>query len=383
MRHVFTSESVTEGHPDKVADQISDAILDAILARDPVARVACETLVTTGMAVVAGEITTEAYVNIPDIVRRTIERIGYTDAQYGFDFRTCAVLSSIDRQSPDIAQGVDRAHADDQGAGDQGMMFGYATDETPELMPLPIMLAHRIAERLAAVRRGCGGVRHAWLRPDGKTQVSVEYDADRPVRYSRRRGVDAARRDRGRPAAVAGRHPRCDDRRRHPAGAGRCGLDHGRAAVPRQSDRSLRHRRTAGRRRAHRAQDHRRYLRRHGASRRRRIQRQGSHQGRSLGGVRAALCREEHRGRQAGEPLRGPGGVRHRRGAAGLDLRQYLRHRRRARRTAGTRRAGGLRSAPRAPHRRARSCGSRSTRPPPPTATSDANRRRPPIRKTR
>jgi S-adenosylmethionine synthetase len=175
-RHVFTSESVTEGHPDKVADAISDGILDAILAKDPPARVACETMVTTGMAVVAAEINTSTYVHIPDIVRATLDRIGYTDANYGIDGRTCAVLSSIDRQSPDIAMGVDR-----EGAGDQGMMFGYACDETKDLMPLPITLAHRIAERLAAVRKGTRDEDPiGWLRPDGKSQVSVEYEGDRP-----------------------------------------------------------------------------------------------------------------------------------------------------------------------------------------------------------
>jgi S-adenosylmethionine synthetase len=180
-RHVFTSESVTEGHPDKVADQISDAVLDAILARDPAGRVACETLVTTGMAVVAGEITTKTYVNIPDLVRQTVENIGYTDATYGMDGRTCAVLTSIDRQSPDIAMGVDSDAEKAQGAGDQGMMFGYATNESRERMPMPILLAHRIAERLAAVRKGTDGTRIDWLRPDGKSQVSVEYEGDRPI----------------------------------------------------------------------------------------------------------------------------------------------------------------------------------------------------------
>ena len=172
-RHLFTSESVTEGHPDKIADQISDAVLDAILAVDPAGRVACETLVTTGLAVIAGEITTHAWVDLPRLVRDTIQRIGYDDATFGFDSKTCAVMSTIDKQSADIAQGVDTG-----GAGDQGMMFGYATDETAELMPLPILLSHRLTERLSALRKD-GTL--PWLRPDGKAQVSVAYDGDRPV----------------------------------------------------------------------------------------------------------------------------------------------------------------------------------------------------------
>ncbi|GAC1686153.1 MAG: methionine adenosyltransferase [Gemmatimonadaceae bacterium] len=173
MRQLFTSESVTEGHPDKIADQISDAILDHILAADPAARVACETLVTTGLAVVAGEITTSTYVHVPDVVRATIARIGYTDASFGFDSKTCAVMSTIDRQSPDIAMGVDTG-----GAGDQGMMFGYASDETEELMPAPIVLAHNLTRALAEKRRS-GEL--PWLRPDGKAQVTVAYEDGRPV----------------------------------------------------------------------------------------------------------------------------------------------------------------------------------------------------------
>jgi S-adenosylmethionine synthetase len=173
-RTLFTSESVTEGHPDKIADQISDAILDAVLAEDPVGRVACETLVTTGLAMISGEITTKTYVDFPSIVRNTIREIGYTRAKYGFDSETCAVISSIDPQSPDIAQGVDTG-----GAGDQGLMFGFACRETPELMPLPIMLAHKLTRRLSEVRKS-GQL--DFLRPDGKSQVTIEYEGKRPVR---------------------------------------------------------------------------------------------------------------------------------------------------------------------------------------------------------
>jgi len=178
---LFTSESVSEGHPDKVSDQISDAILDAILAQDPKSRVACETLVTTGMAMIAGEITTNARVDYADVVRETIKEIGYSDAAMGFDWETCAVLVSLDRQSPDISQGVSEGEGmfQEQGAGDQGLMFGYACNETPELMPMPITYAHKLTKRMADIRKA-GLV--SFLRPDSKSQVSIEYINDKPIR---------------------------------------------------------------------------------------------------------------------------------------------------------------------------------------------------------
>jgi S-adenosylmethionine synthetase len=174
LNYIFTSESVTEGHPDKIADQISDAVLDAVIADDPTGRVACETLVTTGICIVAGEITTDTYVDIPKLVRGVVEHIGYTDASFGFDCKTCGVINMIQKQSPDIAMGVDSG-----GAGDQGLMFGFACDETPELMPMPIMLAHKLVRRLSEARRD-GQL--PYLRPDGKSQVSVEYADGRPKR---------------------------------------------------------------------------------------------------------------------------------------------------------------------------------------------------------
>ena len=298
-RHTFTSESVTEGHPDKMADQISDSVLDAVLTEDPYGRVACETMVTTGLCVVAGEISTKAHIDFSRLARDTICAIGYTDAAFGIDGKTCGVIVSIDEQSPDIAMGVDKAIEqkagtgdlyDEVGAGDQGMMFGYACDDTDALMPMPIWLAHRLPERLAQVRKE----RIVdFLRPDGKTQVSIEYEDGVPKRLDtvlistqhapehRHRQDDAARAHRARDPAVAARAVR---RRR--------------LRDLREPHRPVRARRSARRLRSHRPQDHRRHLRRHGPSRRRRVLGQGPDQGRPLGGLRGAPDREGRRGRR-------------------------------------------------------------------------------------
>ena len=271
MHHFFTSESVTEGHPDKICDQISDSILDAILAQDPDAHVACECAATTGMVLVMGEISTKAYVPISDIVRKKIVDIGYDRAKYGFDGHSCSVLVSLDEQSPDIAQGVNREIDMDQGAGDQGMMFGYACNETEEYMPLAISLAHKLSRRLTEVRKN-GTL--PYLRPDGKSQITVEYDDNRVVRIeavviSTQHAPDVSQEQIREDILKHVVHPVLPE-----------ALLDGEYEVFRQSDRSFRSRRSARRLRSDRKKDHRRHLRRLCPPRRRRVLRQGSEQGR-------------------------------------------------------------------------------------------------------
>ena len=300
-RWTFTSESVTEGHPDKMADQISDSILDAILAQDPMARVACETLVTTGLAVVAGEITTTAYVEIPSIARETIKGIGYDRATSASTATPAACVTSIDPQSPDIAQGVDTAYEtrtgasgedvlNSQGAGDQGMMFGYACDETEDLMPLPIWLAHRLAERLAEVRKS--GVL-PYLRPDGKTQVTFDYEDDMPVELKTVL-ISTQHRPASTPRPLI--KPDLIEHVIRPLAAR--AVRQRRLPRAGQPDRHVRARRPARRLRPHRPQDHRRHLRRHGPPRWRCLLGQGPVEGRPLGRLRRPLGRQEPRGRR-------------------------------------------------------------------------------------
>ena len=334
-RWSFTSESVTEGHPDKIADQISDAILDALLEKDPACRVACEALVTTGLALVAGEITTDAYVEIPRIVRQTICDIGYDGSTSGYDGRTCAVLVAIDEQSVDIAQGVNDSEEfrsgggdgdglDRQGAGDQGMMFGYACDETDVAMPLPIHLAHRLAERHAEVRRA-GTI--PYLGPDAKTLVTLEYENGKPIRVEsvlvstqHRDGID--RDSMIRPDVIEQViSPVIDD----------CLADSEVEAdgyeIHVNPHRSFRHRRSGGRHRSHRPQDHRGHLRRHGPSRGRCLLGQGPVQGRSFRRLRRPLGGQEHRGGRGGVALRGPDRLRHRPSLTGVGTGRNVRDR--------------------------------------------------------
>ena len=325
----FTSESVTEGHPDKICDQISDAVLDAILAKDPLGRVACETTASTGLIHIMGEISTKCYVDIPKIAREVIRGIGYDRAKYGFDCDTCGIITNIDEQSADIALAVDKsfeAKAEgeselDNGAGDQGMMFGYACDETPELMPLAISLAHKMAKRLTQVRKE-GKV--DYLRPDGKTQVTVEYDENnQPVRvdtvvlstqHSPKVELDQIRKDMIelviKPTVPANLMDENTKVYVNPTGRFVIGGPH-------------------------RPEDHRRYLRRLCPPRRRRLLRQGPHQGGPLRRLRRPLGGEDRRGRRPGQALPGAAGLRHRRGPARLHPGGDLRHRHRGRLCAG------------------------------------------------
>ena len=328
-RRLFTSESVTEGHPDKMADQISDAILDAMIKDDPGSRVAVETLITTGQVHVAGEVTTKTYVDIPGIIREKILQIGYDSSAKGYDGASCGVSVSVGSQSPDIAQGVTDAFEyregegteeyDRQGAGDQGLMFGYACRETPELMPLPIMMAHKLARQLSEVRRA-GTV--PYLRPDGKTQVTVEYAGDRAVRLdtvvvSTQHAPDINLKELLAPdikdyvvePVISGFEIDTTGYRLlvNPTGRFEVGGPMGDAGLTGP-------------------QDHHRHLRRHGQARRRRLLRQGPVEGRQERRLRDALGGQERGGGGAGRPVRGAGRLRDRQGEAGGPLRRVLRH---------------------------------------------------------
>ena len=305
---LFTSESVSEGHPDKVADQISDSILDAIFTQDPNARVAAETLCNTGLVVLAGEITTTANVDYIQVARDTIRRIGYDNTEYGIDYKGCAVLVAYDKQSPDIAQGVDRSSEDylNQGAGDQGLMFGYACDETPDLMPAPIWYSHRLVQRQSELRKDG---RLPWLRPDAKSQVTFRYVNGRPVEVdtvvlstqhapeiSQAAIREAVIEDIIKPSFPEGLITPQTKFLVNPTGRFVIGGPQ--------------------RLRPDRPQDHRRHLRRRMPARRRRVLGQGSVQGRPLGRLRGPLRGQEHRGRRPGAPVPGAGQLRHRRGRA-------------------------------------------------------------------
>ena len=329
---LFTSESVSEGHPDKVADQISDAILDAIFTQDPRSRVAAETLTNTGLVVLAGEITTNAHVDYIQVARDTIKRIGYDNTEYGIDYKGCAVLVAYDKQSNDIAQGVDHASDDhlNTGAGDQGLMFGYACDETPELMPAPIYYAHRLVERQAQLRKDG---RLPFLRPDAKSQVTMRYVDGKPhsidtVVLSSQHAPEMSLGNRMTDAFYEAIR---EEIIKPVLPEGLADRGH---QVPDQPDRPLRRRRPAGRLRPDRAQDHRRHLRRRLPARRRRVQRQGPEQGRPLGRLRRALRGQEHRRRRPGAAVPDPGRLRDRRGQADERHGLHRRHRRDPRRAA-------------------------------------------------
>jgi S-adenosylmethionine synthetase len=308
---IFTSESVSEGHPDKLADQISDAVLDAILVEDPHARVACETMVKTGVAIVGGEITTNAWVDLEDLVRGVIKDIGYTSSKVGYDGDTCGVINIIGKQSVDIAQGVDRQKPEDQGAGDQGLMFGYASNETEVLMPAPITFAHRLMERQAEARKG--GLL-PWLRPDAKSQVTCSYKDGRVS------GIDAV--------VLSTQHDEDVTQADLKEAVMELTVKNVLPAelLPHQPDRQVRDRWPGRRLWPDRPQDYRGHLRRHGAPRRWCFLWQGPVEGGPFSCLRRSLCRQEHRGRRPGGQVRDPGVLRHRCGPANVDLFEHFRH---------------------------------------------------------